>query len=145
MKRPQSQAQASPCAADATRHGIDPDARYRRQWRVSFPYDEQRGFADYIGSGGGLESLTLGLIGINIHDLRRTASERMRRLGHRHVVGLVLGHAPRGVTDIHYDTDDLWAYETEKRAALEAWFENISKTAAIDDRQFCLDLLRPAA
>jgi len=59
----------------------------------------------------------LGLLGINIHDLRRTTSERMKRLGHRHVVGLVLGHAPRGVTDIHYDTDDLWAYGPERRAA----------------------------
>jgi integrase len=87
----------------------------------------------------------LGLAGINIHDLRRTASERMRRLGHRHVVALVLGHAPRGVTDIHYDTDDLWAYEPEKRAALEAWSNYVRRIAAIDDRQLCLDLLKPAA
>lgn len=86
----------------------------------------------------------LGLLGINIHDLRRTASERMKRLGHRHVVGLVLGHAPRGVTDIHYDTDDLWAYEAEKRAALEAWSDYIRRTVAIDDSQLSLDL-RPAA
>jgi integrase len=87
----------------------------------------------------------LGLLGINIHDLRRTTSERMRRLGHRHVVGLVLGHAPRGVTDVHYDTDDLWAYEPEKRAALEAWSEYVRKTAAIDDKQLSLDFLKPAA
>jgi integrase len=88
--------------------------------------------------------LKLGLIRINIHDLRRTASERMRRLGHRHVVGLVLGHAPRGVTDIHYDTDDLWAYEPEKRSALEAWSDYLGRAAA-DDRQLCFDLLKPAA
>jgi len=87
----------------------------------------------------------LGLFGINIHDLRRTASERMKRLGYRHVVGLVLGHAPRGVTDIHYDTDDVWAYEPEKRAALEAWADYIRKVAAIDQSQLCLDLVRPAA
>jgi integrase len=86
----------------------------------------------------------LSLVGINIHDLSRTASERMRRLGHRHVVGLVLGHAPRGVTDIHYDTDDLWAYEPEKRSALEAWSDYLRKAAA-DDRQLCFDLLKPAA
>jgi integrase len=88
--------------------------------------------------------LKLGLVGINIHDLRRTASEQMRRLGHRHVVGLVLGHAPRGVTDIHYDTDDLWAYESEKRSALEAWSDYLGRAAA-DDRQLCFDLLKPAA
>jgi hypothetical protein len=69
---------------------------------------------------------------------------RKRRLGHRHVVGLVLGHAPRGVTDIHYDTDDLWAYEPEKRSALEAWSDYLGRAAA-DDRQLCFDLLKPAA
>ena len=88
--------------------------------------------------------LKLGLIEINIHDLRRTASERMRRLGHRHVVGLVLGHAPRGATDIHYDSDDLWAYEPEKRSALEAWSDYLGRAAA-DDRQLCFDLLKSAA
>ena len=87
----------------------------------------------------------LGLSGINIHDLRRTASERMRRLGHRHVVGLVLGHAPRGVTDIHYDTDDLWAYDPEKRAALEAWSHYLRKIITSDDGQLYFDLLTPAA
>ena len=87
----------------------------------------------------------LGLLGINIHDLRRTASERMKRLGYRHVVGLVLGHAPRGVTDIHYDSDDVWAYEPEKRAALEAWADYIRKVEALDESQLCLHLARPAA
>jgi len=87
----------------------------------------------------------LGLLGINIHDLRRTAAERMKRLRHRYVVGLVLGHAPRGVTDIHYDTDDLWAYQAEKRAALQAWSDYIRKICAIDERQLSLDLVRPAA
>ena len=87
----------------------------------------------------------LGLLGINIHDLRRTASERMKRLGYRHVVGLVLGHAPRGVTDIHYDSDDVWAYEPEKRAALEAWADYIRKVEAFDESQLCLHLARPAA
>lgn len=58
--------------------------------------------------------------------------------------GLVLGHAPRGVTDIHYDTDDLWAYEPEKRSALEAWSDYLGRAAA-DDRQLCFDLLKPAA
>jgi integrase len=87
----------------------------------------------------------LGLLGINIHDLRRTASERMKRLGYRQAVGLVLGHAPRGVTDIHYDTDDMWAYEPEKRAALKAWADYIRKVAAIEESQLCLDPVRPAA
>lgn len=62
----------------------------------------------------------LGLVGINIHDLRRTAAERMKRMGHRSIVPLVLGYAARGVTDIHYDTDDVWAYESDKRVALDA-------------------------
>jgi integrase len=87
----------------------------------------------------------LGLLGINIHDPRRTASERMKRLGYRQAVGLVLGHAPRGVTDIHYDTDDMWAYEPEKRAALKAWADYIRKVAAIEESQLCLDPVRPAA
>ena len=40
---------------------------------------------------------------------------------------------------------DLWAYESEKRAALDAWSEYIRKTAAIDDKQLSLDLIKPAA
>ena len=87
----------------------------------------------------------LGLLGINIHDLRRTAAERMRRLGHRHVIGLVLGHAARGVTDIHYDSDDLWAYEPEKRLALESWSNYLRKSLDVGDTQLCFDLLKPAA
>jgi len=69
----------------------------------------------------------------------------MKRLGYRHVVGLVLGHAPRGVKDIHHDSDDVWAYEPEKRAALEAWADYIRKVAALDESQLCLHLARPAA
>jgi integrase len=87
----------------------------------------------------------LGLVGINIHDLRRTASERKKRMGYRSIVPLVLGHAARGVTDIHYDTDDVWAYEPDKRAALSAWSEYLKKTIAIDDRQLSLDLFSSAA
>jgi hypothetical protein len=41
----------------------------------------------------------------------------MRRLGFGLVVDRVLAHAPRSVTDRHYDVHD---YEPEKRAALEA-------------------------
>jgi len=116
------------------------------QRRISFPTTSKGGALTTSGVevAWNRSRLKLGLIGINIHDLRRTASERMRRLGHRHVVGLVLGHAPRGVTDIHYDTDDLWAYEPEKRSALEAWSDYLGRAAA-DDRQLCFDLLKPAA
>jgi hypothetical protein len=69
----------------------------------------------------------------------------VRRLGFRNMVGLVLGHAPRGVIDFHYDTDDLWAYVPEKRSARKAWSDCLSKIVATDDRQLCLDLLKPAA
>jgi integrase len=51
------------------------------------------------------------------HDIRRTAATIMRRLGFGLVVDRVLAHAPRSVTDKHYDAHD---YEPEKRAALEA-------------------------
>ena len=51
------------------------------------------------------------------HDIRRTAATIMRRLGFGLVVDRVLAHAPRSVTDRHYDAHD---YEPEKRAALEA-------------------------
>jgi integrase len=98
-----------------------------------FPTSSKRGSLTTSGAevAWNLSRLKLGLVGINIHDLRRTASERMRRLGHRHAVGLVLGHAARGVTDIHYDTEDLWAYEIEKRAALQAWSDFLSQTCLL--------------
>ena len=63
----------------------------------------------------------LGFTGKNVHDLRRTASRTMARLGFKHVRGAVLSHSVKGVTDKHYDDDDPWGYEPEKRAALIAW------------------------
>ena len=69
----------------------------------------------------------------------------MKRMGHRSIVPLVLGHAARGVTDIHYDTDDVWAYASDTRVALEGWSQYLKKTIPIDDRQLSFDLVRPAA
>ena len=56
------------------------------------------------------------------HDIRRTAATIMRRLGFGLVVDRVLAHAPRSVTDRHYDVHD---YEPEKRAALYALANHI--------------------
>ena len=56
------------------------------------------------------------------HDIRRTAATIMRRLGFGLVVDRVLAHAPRSVTDRHYDVHD---YEPEKRTALDALARHI--------------------
>lgn len=55
------------------------------------------------------------------HDLRRTAATGLARLRvPRETIGRVLGHADRGVTGRVYDR---WAYEDEKREALDRWAE----------------------
>lgn len=54
-----------------------------------------------------------------LHDLRRTASSHMARLGiNRDIRGRVLNHAVQGVTDRHYTPYD---FQAEKRSALERW------------------------
>jgi integrase len=66
-----------------------------------------------------------GLDGWRLHDLRRTAASGMARLNAPpHVLGKVLNHAPaslQGVTAIY----NRYAYEPQKREALEAWAEHI--------------------
>jgi integrase len=66
-----------------------------------------------------------GLDGWRLHDLRRTAASGMARLNVApHVLGKVLNHAPaslQGVTAIY----NRYAYEPQKREALEAWAEHI--------------------
>lgn len=58
-----------------------------------------------------------------VHDLRRSAATGMRRLGAtRDVVAQILNHAPKDVTEIHYDHYDGLA---EKRAALEVWGKHL--------------------
>lgn len=54
----------------------------------------------------------------NIHDFRRVVRSGLSRLGIANVVAeAVLGHKRKGIEG----TYDKWAYETEKRAALEKW------------------------
>jgi len=62
--------------------------------------------------GGALEPWTL-------HDLRRTVSSHMARLGiAKDIRGRVLNHAAQGVTDRHYTPYD---FQAEKRSALDRW------------------------
>ena len=52
------------------------------------------------------------------HDLRRTAATQLAALGvSRLVVSKILNHKDRAITGVY----DRYAYETEKRQALEAW------------------------
>lgn len=54
-----------------------------------------------------------------LHDLRRTVSSHMARLGlSRDIRGRVLNHAVQGVTDRHYTPYD---FAAEKRSALDRW------------------------
>jgi integrase len=54
-----------------------------------------------------------------LHDLRRTVSSHMARLGiPKDIRGRVLNHAVQGVTDRHYTPYD---FAAEKRSALDRW------------------------
>jgi integrase len=69
-------------------------------------------------SGPPLEPWTL-------HDLRRTASSHMARLGvHKEIRGRVLNHAVQGVTDRHYTPFD---FAPEKLAALDRWAAEVER------------------
>ena len=58
------------------------------------------------------------------HDLRRTAASHMTALGHSQFnVGKVLNHSESSITAIY----DRYAYDKEKRAALNAWSRKIEK------------------
>lgn len=62
-----------------------------------------------------------------LHDLRRTAATHLQRLGiGTDLIGRILNHAPEGITATVYGLHD---YETEKRAALEAWAEEVGRLA----------------
>lgn len=57
-------------------------------------------------------------------DLRRTAASRMAQLGFdRLILDKVLGHVERGVIAVY----DRYSYETEKRAALDAWASELGR------------------
>ncbi len=58
-----------------------------------------------------------------VHDLRRTATTGMRRLGvDRDIVALILNHSARDVTGRHYDHHDA---RNERREALNLWAEHL--------------------
>jgi integrase len=67
----------------------------------------------FVAAGGdALEPWTL-------HDLRRTVSSHMARLGiSTDIRGRVLNHAAQGVTERHYTPYD---FAAEKRSALDRW------------------------
>lgn len=57
------------------------------------------------------------------HDIRRTVASRLGSLGvARLVISKVLNHAERGVTAVY----DRHSYDAEKRAALEAWEQQLA-------------------
>jgi integrase len=62
-----------------------------------------------------------------LHDLRRTAASGMARLGYApHVVAAILNHAPAstmGITAVY----NRYRYSDEKRAALDAWAQEIGR------------------
>ena len=76
------------------------------------------------GSGDALEPWTL-------HDLRRTVSSHMARLGiPTDIRGRVLNHALQGVTERHYTPYD---FAPEKRSALDRWAAELMR--AVDGKR----------
>jgi len=63
----------------------------------------------------------------SFHDLRRTLSTNLNRLGYRGVDKAILSHSATGVTDMHYNRYDLAG---EIKTALTAWCEAVQR--AID-------------
>ena len=65
------------------------------------------------------------------HDLRRTVSTHMARLGvQRDIRGRLLNHAVQGVTDRHYTPYD---FATEKRDALDKWSAEVARGISQED------------
>lgn len=67
---------------------------------------------------------TFGIGPFTPHDLRRTAATQMASMGvPRLTVGKVLNHIEAGVTSVY----DRYAYDIEKRQALDAWAHRLSE------------------
>lgn len=63
-----------------------------------------------------------------LHDLRRTVSSHMARLGvHTDIRGRVLNHAVQGVTSRHYTPFD---FAPEKRVALDKWAAEVMRAVS---------------
>ena len=66
-----------------------------------------------------------------LHDLRRTASSHMARLGiAKDIRARVLNHAVQGVTERHYTPYD---FQAEKRSALDRWAAEVMRAVAGKD------------
>ena len=63
----------------------------------------------------------------SFHDLRRTLSTNLNRLGYRGVDKAILSHSATGVTDVHYNRYDLAG---EIKTALTVWSEAIKRAIA---------------
>jgi integrase len=62
---------------------------------------------------------TLGIGDATVHDLRRTMATWLGELGtEKYLVSALLNHAPKGVTDQHYNMASLLG---PKRKAMETW------------------------
>lgn len=70
---------------------------------------------------------TAGVPKFSFHDLRRTLSTHLNRLGYRGLDKAILGHSAKGVTDIHYNRYDLAG---EIKTALTVWDQSVQR--AID-------------
>jgi integrase len=89
------------------------------------------GKIDPLSVGKALDRINavLGIDGAKVHDLRRTMASEMGRLGvPEETISRVLAHAKAGVTARHYN---LYAYDTEKRAAFELWESELMRIVSV--------------
>jgi integrase len=85
-------------------------------------------------SAGGLNNVVhrmrevFGVAAFTPHDLRRTAATQMASMGiPRLTISKVLNHGDEGVTSVY----DRYAYDAEKRQALDDWASRLSAIAGI--------------
>jgi integrase len=79
----------------------------------------------------------IGIAGVSPHDLRRTVGTELARLGlPSHIRALILNHSShnRSVTDAVYNR---YAYDSEKREALQLWENKLGAILQTRDREQC--------
>jgi len=95
---------------------IDPRAINHALWRACMAPEERPKSARYS------QAPAIGVTGVVPHDLRRSAASGMTALGiNRLVVAKILNHVESSVTAIY----DRYAYDAEKRHALETWASHL--------------------
>ncbi len=95
---------------------IDPKAVNHALRRACMPPEKRPKSARYS------QGPALGVEGVVPHDLRRTAASNMTALGiNRLVVSKILNHVESSITAIY----DRYAYDAEKRHALETWASHL--------------------